>query len=99
MASHRPYQDEQDPGSLKLVLPCEIWEYEEYEESAPPRILSLESIQQGLDLMAKGLLDGKDKPVKDHYLQHFADFLAGNDDATTGDIFLQLCLFGEVIYG
>jgi hypothetical protein len=22
-----------------------------------------------------------------------------NDDADTGDVFLQLCLFGEVVYG
>lgn len=30
---------------------------------------------------------------------HYPDFLAENDDATTGDVFLQCCLFGEVIYG
>ena len=31
--------------------------------------------------------------------KHFGDALAGNDDATTGDVFLQCALFGEVIYG
>lgn len=31
--------------------------------------------------------------------KHFADWIAENDDATTGDVFLQLCIFGEVIFG
>jgi len=29
----------------------------------------------------------------------FAEFLSENDDAATGDCFLQLCVFGDVIYG
>lgn len=33
------------------------------------------------------------------YPKHFADFIAGNDDATTGDVFLQCALFGELVYG
>lgn len=28
----------------------------------------------------------------------FGGFLAANEDAVTGDVFLQLCLFGEVVY-
>lgn len=36
-------------------------------------------------------------PVK--YPRHWADVLAENDDATTGDVFLQCCLFGECIFG
>ena len=31
--------------------------------------------------------------------RHFADMLSESDDATTADVFLQLCVFGEVIYG
>lgn len=31
--------------------------------------------------------------------RHFADWIAGRDDATTGDVFIQLCVFGEVVYG
>ena len=44
-------------------------------------------IQRGLDLF------GKVAPC------HLADWLEENDDADTGDVFLQLCLFGEVVYG
>lgn len=35
----------------------------------------------------------------ERYSHYFADILNENDDAATGDAFLQLCLFGEVIYG
>lgn len=37
--------------------------------------------------------------LSDQYPRHFADFLAGQEDATTGDVFLQCCLFGRVIFG
>jgi hypothetical protein len=39
----------------------------------------LEAAQRGLQLMAE------------KYPHHYADFMAENDDATTGDVFLQLC--------
>jgi hypothetical protein len=35
----------------------------------------------------------------DKYPKHFADFINENADATTGDVFLQCCVFGEAIYG
>lgn len=31
--------------------------------------------------------------------RHFADMISEDDDATTGDCFLQCCLFGEVVFG
>ena len=33
------------------------------------------------------------------YAHHYADVLQENDDATTGDVFLQLCVFGDVVFG
>lgn len=50
-------------------------------------ILNLTMIKKGLTVMAKK------QPAE------FADFIKGNYDMTTGDVFLQCCLFGEVIYG
>jgi hypothetical protein len=44
--------------------------------------------------ITRGLVAMKEKAPR-----HFGDALADNDDATTGDVFLQLCLFDEVIYG
>ena len=49
--------------------------------------LSLTSIQEGLAVMARD------------FPRHYADFLGENDDAETGDVFLQCCLFGDVVYG
>jgi hypothetical protein len=49
--------------------------------------LTQASVQHGLQIMS------------DKYPRHFADAINGNDDAETGDVFLQCCLFGEVIYG
>lgn len=31
--------------------------------------------------------------------RHFADVLAENDDAITADVFVQCCVFGEVVHG
>jgi len=50
-------------------------------------ILNLDSIKKGLKVMARD------------YPRHFNDFMQENDDASTGDVFLQCCLFGEVIFG
>jgi hypothetical protein len=44
-------------------------------------------IKNALRLMAK------------NYTNHFNDMLNENTDAETGDIFMQLCVFGDVIYG
>lgn len=52
-----------------------------------PHRLDLESIRRGLAVFASK------EP------RHFGDLLAENDDATTADVFLQCCIFGEVIFG
>lgn len=33
------------------------------------------------------------------YQKHYGDLLSENDDATTGDIFFQLVVLGEVVFG
>lgn len=64
-----------------------IFDRESEEEDREYWTLDMESIQRGLQVMA------------DKYPRHFGDFLAGNDDADTGDVFLQCCLFGELVFG
>lgn len=49
--------------------------------------LTPESLTKGMQLMA------------DKYPHHFGDVINDNTDAATGDVFLQLCLFDDVIYG
>ena len=52
--------------------------------------LDAAAIERGLQLMADAeLCDSR----------HWADFVNENEDACTGDVFLQLCLFGDVVFG
>ena len=48
--------------------------------------LDLNSIRDGLSTMARW------------YSYEFGKFLTDFDDASTGDVFLQCCLFGKVVY-
>lgn len=51
------------------------------------KVLDIDACVKGLNVM-----------VRD-YPEHFAQFMSGNEDANTGDIFLQCCLFEKVIFG
>jgi len=48
--------------------------------------LSLKEIEHGLKVFAE------------KYPRHFGNWLSEDDDAITGDVFLQCCLFGEAKY-
>jgi hypothetical protein len=69
------------------VLEVIVSEDEPIEGKGKKFLLDRAKLQSGLDAMAK------------LYPRHFADFISENDDATTGDVFLQCCLFGEAIFG
>ena len=58
---------------------------EEKDEARHP--ITLDNIRRGLELM------------RDEYPRHWADLVEENDDLITGDVFLQLAVFGELIYG
>ncbi len=49
-----------------------------------------------LDMKAikKGLAIFQEK-----YPSHFGNWLSEDDDAITGDVFIQCCLLGEIVYG
>jgi hypothetical protein len=49
--------------------------------------LSIASIERGEETMLKD------------YVQDFADILSGNDDAGTGDIWFQLAVMNDIVYG
>lgn len=49
--------------------------------------LDIDAIREGLRVMAK------------KYPVHFARIIDENDDGGTGDVFLQCCLFGELVFG
>ena len=46
------------------------------------------------DVLARGV-----QVMAEKYPRHFSNWVSENDDATTGDVFLQCCLFGEAVYG
>ena len=59
--------------------------------------IDMESMKQAFEYMAAGTdKNGKDYP---QFRDHFADFMGENDDAKTGDIFVQLAVMGEVVFG
>ena len=49
--------------------------------------LDLEAIQRGIEVMSK------------QFRRHWKDFQLQNDDADTGDVFVQCCVLGDVIFG
>lgn len=49
--------------------------------------LDRKALERGLCIMA----------VK--YPSHFASFVQENEDAETGDVFIQCCVLGEIVYG
>ena len=51
------------------------------------RKLNWDSLQRGLQVM------------HDKYRHHWDNFVQEDDDAETGDVFLQCCLFGELVFG
>lgn len=50
-------------------------------------VLDYPAIERGLQVMAE------------KYPRHFADFVQENGDATTGDVFVQCALLGDIVYG
>ncbi len=73
---------EQDDGS---------WQYtvqEDIGSAFEGKTLTLDqaAVQRGLQVM------------RDKYEWHFHDILKGNDDAETGDVFVQCCIFGDIIF-
>lgn len=57
------------------------------EKDMPTKILDMKAIIKGLRIMSE------------KFPKHFANFIEENDDADTGDVFLQCCLYGDVVFG
>ena len=78
----------------KGVVVCDLYDDDaedfdgngKFPESAKHRI-TMDNVQKGLEMM------------QEQYPRHYADLVEGNDDAITGDVWLQLAVFGDIIYG
>lgn len=69
-----------NPGGYVMLEDVEATKPKKYK-------IDLESIQKGLEVMAK------------NYPKHFADLQREDFDNTTADVFIQCCCFGETLYG
>ena len=75
-------------GKGVVVYDCYEMDSELNEGETPTKhYLTMENVQKGLELM------------RDEYPRHYADLMEEEDDAITGDVWLQLAVFGELIYG
>lgn len=72
-----------DGGYLKIHTEDEV-------DNKKVFVFDMKAIKKGFELMSKG----KATPIR-----HWNDFVNDNYDADTADVFLQLALFGEVIFG
>ena len=81
----------------KEELPFEGGEIQVYDVETEELLgyLSRATIQVGLQLMADGK-DMKGKIVPD---RHFNNITDDSDDAETADVFLQLSVMGEIVFG
>lgn len=62
--------------------------------------LDFKKVEAGLKTFLKGEGWGKNEDGTPKIVRrHAENFLKDNEDAETGDVFLQICLFGEVIFG
>lgn len=79
-------------GKGVMVYDCydedaeECEDLSEFPKSAKHHI-TIDDVRKGLELM------------RDQYPRHWADLVEENDDLITGDVWLQLTVFQEVIYG
>ena len=75
------------PYTAPFRLDCRLTLEIKEEDPVQKVIITREKLERGLQIFA------------DAYPRHYGDFVAENDDANTGDVFLQCVCFGEVIYG
>jgi len=51
------------------------------------KVIDHAALQKAIDLMAE------------KYQFHWGNFINESEDAETGDVFIQLCVLGEIVYG
>jgi len=74
--------------------------FPQYQVTNPDFKLKVFDVEdEGEYLLDLTLLKNGMKTMSEKYPRHFRDFMSDNADAITGDVYLQCCIFGDVIYG
>lgn len=82
--SPTPYLDQIERGNVSIIISDED---SPNPNQSKKHLLTLQNILDGLQLMAN------------KHTHHFANFLLGEYDAETGDVFIQLCALKKIVYG
>ena len=94
--NYQQFRENQEFNGTRLTYfhPFEIIPFKEgckltFKDAEEDTELSLdrEAMKKGLELMMS------------KYPQHWADFIKDEYDAATSDVFLQLCVLGDIVYG
>lgn len=59
----------------------------------------VENVKHNLGKISLASIEKGEQILADKYFSHFADIMDENDDATTADVWFQLCTLGEIVYG
>ena len=97
LAEEDKYDCREDKWASILLNGGTLMVHDAYEEEETFNELTEEYVitRYPLDLKAvkKGL-----RLMKEQYPRHWADLVEENDDLITGDVWLQLAIFGELVY-
>jgi len=87
----------EDKHVYPFFLPFAGGEYKviDVEENLPLGLLNKEALERGMKLLASG----KDKNGKVVPIRHWRNFVDEMHDAETSDVYLQLCVMGEIVFG
>ena len=79
---------EEKPQHWHAEVPCQPGGEVSFRDMDGGRhTLSMETLERGI------------RTMRSRYDRHYRNVLSENEDAETGDVFLQCCVFGGVVYG
>lgn len=92
----------ENPEAMADLDMPECWEPQVFaylRANAKHEVLIADEFSDGVYPLTWGKMCKAMQLMAKDYTHHFDDLIRENDDAITADVFLQLSLFGDVIYG
>ena len=88
-----------DTSHCSGQYPSERWFDAIWNKGMSMPVLDAEEPEDKLgDLTKAGMINGL-KLMAEQHESHYSDFAEGNDDAITADVWFQLALMNEIVYG